>query len=134
MTMSPGIYLSKRRVAAGLSLEDVAGAVSAHPAIHAQDRLDWLKRIEEGVVEVTLDVARALLPVFPFNVVILGRLVALKGPHPEAIQPPRLCQICACSELNPCVGKNGRGCSWVDEDICSACRSPGGEGAEAAAR
>ena len=36
------------------------------------------------------------------------------------VEPPRLCRICACSEADPCLGHRGA-CSWVDEDLCSAC-------------
>lgn len=134
MMMSPGIYLAKRRTAARLSIEDVAGAVSADPALHAHDREDWLKRIESGVAKVTIDVADALRPVFPFNIRILMRLIDLDGRADSGIEAPRLCHVCACSEHDACVGPDNRGCSWAGPDICSACRSPGGEGvAEAAA-
>lgn len=33
----------------------------------------------------------------------------------------RICRICGCWELEACVG----GCSWVEEDLCSACVGKG---------
>jgi len=33
----------------------------------------------------------------------------------------RVCRVCGCSDLEPCLG----GCSWVQEDLCSACANQG---------
>jgi len=33
------------------------------------------------------------------------------------VEPARTCRVCDCTEDAPCPG----GCSWVEEDLCSAC-------------
>lgn len=35
----------------------------------------------------------------------------------------KICKVCGCSEEDPCEG----GCSWVEEDLCSACAGKEGE-------
>lgn len=32
----------------------------------------------------------------------------------------RRCRVCGCSDEQPCAG----GCTWVSEDLCSACATP----------
>lgn len=34
-----------------------------------------------------------------------------------ALQSPRTCRVCGCTDDHACPG----GCSWVEEDLCSAC-------------
>jgi hypothetical protein len=36
---------------------------------------------------------------------------------------PRMCRICGCDEIDcsGCVARTGQICSWVAEDLCSAC-------------
>lgn len=38
-------------------------------------------------------------------------------------EPERTCRICGCTDedCTQCVEKTGRPCSWVSEDLCSAC-------------
>jgi hypothetical protein len=39
--------------------------------------------------------------------------------HPEAVSD-RECRVCGCTDSQPCVTATGP-CSWVEEDLCSAC-------------
>lgn len=41
----------------------------------------------------------------------------LTAPDPGPEEEERSCRVCGCTDLNACEG----GCSWVDEDLCSAC-------------
>lgn len=118
MIMRPGLYLSKRRAAAKLSIEDVAGQISCEPSLAERERVEWLGRIEQDVAPVTLSVAHALQPVFPFDVRVLMSLVRLQDG--EQISAPRICSVCACTERDPC-DDHGRGCYWAGPEICSCC-------------
>ena len=33
----------------------------------------------------------------------------------------RKCRVCGCTETTPCCDRNGFPCSWVADDLCSAC-------------
>jgi hypothetical protein len=33
----------------------------------------------------------------------------------------RRCRFCGCTETTPCVNEWGETCSWVAQDLCSAC-------------
>ena len=39
----------------------------------------------------------------------------------EHLGAARKCRVCGCTEHNACDG----GCSWVEEDLCSACVGEG---------
>jgi hypothetical protein len=41
--------------------------------------------------------------------------------------PMRACRVCGCTELDcsQCIAKTGTPCSWVEDDLCSACHVPG---------
>lgn len=59
--MTPGAYIRRQRVAAGMTLDDVAlclETVPYHVAAHV--RAEWLAAIEDGVVEVGISTAAAL--------------------------------------------------------------------------
>ena len=31
------------------------------------------------------------------------------------------CRVCGCSTMDPCWDETAGGCSWVEDDLCSAC-------------
>jgi hypothetical protein len=35
----------------------------------------------------------------------------------------RRCRVCGCTDYDcsQCIGKTGEPCSWVEDDLCSAC-------------
>jgi hypothetical protein len=35
----------------------------------------------------------------------------------DRVKTEQVCRVCGCTDINPCPG----GCSWVEEDLCSAC-------------
>lgn len=125
MILTPGAYLRHRRQAAMLSIGDVADMFHTQPRWSEIDRIDWLQRIEADVEQPTFRTIIVLRACFNFDIGVLGDLVAIA--HGAAIDPPRLCRICACSEHDPCPDKHGRdvvSCSWVEQDLCSACATP----------
>ncbi len=52
----------------------------------------------------------------------------------ELAQPStaRRCRVCGCTDddCTQCVLRTGMPCSWVDEDLCSACVPPDGDNTE----
>lgn len=38
----------------------------------------------------------------------------------SAVEDVRCCRVCGCTEHEPCLTSEGA-CSWVEEDLCSAC-------------
>jgi hypothetical protein len=117
--MSPGAYLRRRRLAAGLELVDIALVTTASP-IDAYGRGEWLRLIEEDRTPITADVVETLLFAFPLDRHSLNKLILI---HAGArIDPPRLCAGCACSAFDPCRGTDGSSCAWVgDTDLCTTC-------------
>lgn len=99
--MTPGGYLRLRRIAAGLSLEQLPIDGTAMLAI------------EHGVRVPTMSELTKLLAAFRFSVRVF-LMVRAGG-------TPRLCRECGCSELDACVGDAGVGCHWVEHNFCSAC-------------
>ncbi len=116
--MTPGAYLKHRRTAAGLDLHDVAAALATEPKLAEHVRASWIERIEADIVPMSFSTIVALRRSFRFDLDVLAQLAAIAMHSP--IEPPRLCRICACSEADSCLGHCGA-CSWVDEDLCSAC-------------
>lgn len=75
--MTPGSYIRERRVAAGLSIEDLALRVETVPAVSARQRGEMLTAIEDGFVPVRLSTAIALSVVgeLQINLAQLAELV-----------------------------------------------------------
>lgn len=42
------------------------------------------------------------------------------GLDPELGRAVRACRVCGCTDFRACPG----GCSWVEDDLCSACYVP----------
>lgn len=121
MVLTPGAYLRHRREAALLSIGDVADMFHTQPRWSELERIDWLQRIECDVEQPTFRTLVALRACFTFDLDVLGDLVAIA--HGGAVEAPRLCRICACSERDACHDHGGT-CSWTDQDLCSACATP----------
>lgn len=120
MVMTPGKYLSLRRAAAGLSIEDVAARFTSDPRLGEMDRAEWLRQIENGEAPASVFVAVALAPVFNFSSGILGSLVAVAEGcgNPNAL--PRLCPRCGCSQIDACFDGHAT-CDWATADLCTHC-------------
>lgn len=122
--LTPGQYIAQRRIAAGLSIVDVAAEVATDPRLAEIDRTAWLNRIEADVAPVTLDVFAALHACFPLDPTVLQRLIDLRDLPNDYAEAPRLCRVCACSEFDPCVDGQKRFCAWAEQDLCTSCVAP----------
>ncbi|NWK96538.1 XRE family transcriptional regulator [Sphingobium lactosutens] len=122
--MTPGTYLQLRRKAAGLSIEDVAGAVRTVPHLAEIDRAAFIRLIESDIAAPVWDVIEALSGAFALDrdVVDLLRLAQDFPRHFKAIDLslPQICKQCGCSDCDPCI-VNGRSCAWSAPDLCNAC-------------
>ena len=117
--MTPGRYLHLRRVAAGLSIDDVAARIGTEPPVAGQSRVELVRAIEADQQPLTADVMDALRPVFVFDAIILVALCAVAAGR--QIDLPAICRECGCSEWDACRLEGGRTCSWSTPDLCSAC-------------
>ena len=116
--MTPGAYLKHRRTAHGLGVHDVAAVLATEPRLAEHVRAEWLEKIEADIVPMSFNTIVALRRAFTFDLDVLAQLAAI-AMH-STVEPPRLCRICACSEVDPCLGHQGP-CAWVEKDLCSAC-------------
>lgn len=120
MTLTPGAYLKCRRTAAGLGVEDVAGALATYPTIAEHGRTEWIKQIEADIVPMSWSTIVVLRLLFPFDLTVLERLSLI---HLGADMPaPRLCRICAASETGP-IGIAVPVWAWAGPDLCIACKA-----------
>jgi transcriptional regulator with XRE-family HTH domain len=119
--MTPGTYLKKRRVAAGLSIIDLAAMVHTNPRWGGVDKVAWIDRIEHDVAALSPDVIATLADAFRFSRTVLGQLITIRSYGEDAIDPaPRLCMTCGCSEQDACFDGHAT-CSWSGPDSCTAC-------------
>ncbi|SEI69165.1 hypothetical protein SAMN05518849_101573 [Sphingobium sp. AP50] len=119
--MSPGTYLNKRRVAAGLSIIDVAALVNTSPRLGGIDKVAWIDRIEKDIAALSPDVVAALSDVFRFSRRVLEQLITIRSYGPSAVQhAPQLCLICGCSQNDACFTGEAT-CGWASDDVCTAC-------------
>ncbi|OJY68679.1 MAG: hypothetical protein BGP16_05435 [Sphingobium sp. 66-54] len=121
MVITPGAYIARRREHAGFTVEDVALRIETTPQLALRERVDWLRRIENDVETVSLSTASAMQRVFPLSVDVALQLVDLHSGEALGIEAPRLCRVCACSDLDACVDEHGEGCAWAGADLCTAC-------------
>jgi transcriptional regulator with XRE-family HTH domain len=120
MTITPGTYLQRRRLAAGLSIDDVARLLDTEPHINERGRSAWLELVEADAQPVSLSTLVALKRVYPFDITVIFTLERIRQGSAET--PPRLCRVCACSQLDACViDPPSRTCWWASEDLCSGC-------------
>lgn len=120
--MSPGTYLQKRRVAAGLAIVDVAAMVRTSPHWGEIDRVAWIGRIEQDIAALSPDVIATLSDAFRFSRTVLLQLITLRNFGPDAGDGPRICIGCACTERDPCCETaTGETCAWSTEQLCTSC-------------
>ena len=148
--MSPGTFLRKRRLAAGLSQVTIARHLVGMPwpigeptpaQINAFVRM--LDRVELDQLTLNGTQAQLLAEVVPFDLGAYRELVMLRDAGPDTdLLRPNICRDCACTFLSACIDAAGRPCAWVDgqANLCTACTAcaaadwpdaPQPEGAEA---
>ncbi|MDB5724973.1 MAG: hypothetical protein JWQ16_1727 [Novosphingobium sp.] len=113
--MTPGTYLQKRRMAAGLTVDELARQLGRNPVQAA----NWATRIRmfeddvDVVAQVTLVVLRGI---FAFKPEIYLAMV-------HETRHGAVCRMCACSMFDPCQESSGQPCAWAEDDLCTACAS-----------
>lgn len=116
--MTPGTYLQRRRMAAGLAITDVAAVLATEPHLAEHARGEWIELIETDIMPASFNTIVALRRAYSFDLAVLMELAAIA--LDVAITPPRLCSGCGCSDFNACMGHAGP-CHWVDDALCSTC-------------
>lgn len=119
--MTPGTYLQKRRVAAGLSIIDLAAMVHTNPRLGGIDKAAWIDRIEKDIAALSPDVIATLADAFCFSRTLLLQLITIRSFGVDAVDPePRICMMCGCSANDACFDGHAS-CAWSGPDSCSAC-------------
>lgn len=127
---TPGAYLDRRRVAAGLTREQVADRLAALPyaivaatPAHIALLTDRLAAAELEGQHFTQPQAALLRQIFRFDVDVYLQLIDLQAAGPGSGLPvPHVCTSCACSWWMACVDDTGP-CAWSDADPnrCTHC-------------
>lgn len=127
MAMSPGTYLRLRREAAGVTLE--AAAIALAHGLKNRNTLLALEDIEADLRGASpTEIARLGLA-FRFDGATFDQLTDIHFFRAD-LPHPRICRVCACSELDPCIDFDRQlACHWVDLDLCSACVTQHGRAA-----
>lgn len=131
MSMSPGTYLQKRRVAAGFTVEQLAVALGVMPGKVREIRAGDFERLKERLVAAEEDrtihtslQAALLRRVFHFD---LGVYELLLLRHccetPTDFPEPQICPGCAASWLDTCTCPAAPAAApAANPTICTVCR------------
>lgn len=84
MPLTPGAYLKRQRLAAGLTIADVAARLATEPRWAEHARAEWLELIEADATPLLFGTVVALSTVFAIDVVELVRLVPPEIPGAPA--------------------------------------------------
>jgi len=133
--MLPGVYLAKRREAAGVPLDVAARALglvygnpsaSASGAADYRNQLQLLERDELATLgkDATADLLAALPRVFRFDPNVWLALLAART-NPD-LPVPLICRNCACTWNDACSDSGGETCGWVNTAVgepalCTMC-------------
>lgn len=121
--LTPGAYLARRRQAAHLSIDDVAAMIETDPRLDQRARRAWLAQMEADLSPISIESVTALSRCFAFSRIALQGL-ANHAREPDRFAPPRICRLCACSELDACFSADRPPCAWMEDDLCTACAFP----------
>lgn len=145
--MTPGAYLRLRRVAAGLTVDQVAlllGRVEGSPVATRNAVAAYrneLLLLEQGSGAMTPERAQLLgrlqgmvvgrlHDVFAFDHQVYLDLVAIAADPEGELPRPRVCRACGCTWNHPCDHSSYGACAWVETaddeaPICSHCQLKG---------
>jgi hypothetical protein len=127
---APGAYIDRRRVASGMTREQVAQRLAALPYAIVSPTPADIARLSDRIAAAELEgqhftkpQAALLRQIFRFDVDIYLQLIDLAAAGPGCGLPvPQLCTSCACSWHVPCVTDAGP-CAWSDSQAnrCTHC-------------
>jgi hypothetical protein len=86
-------------------------------------REELIGKAEEGLLRIIELAAKAYgRAAVAGDLALITALGRIAGIAAVALDPEtRTCRVCGCTDERACPG----GCSWVEEDLCSACATPG---------
>lgn len=126
--MAPGLYLTLRRRASGLTLQHVVLSV-----VHSGTRDSEERRaaFRQALVALEADqlsgppqigIVDKLKEVFSFDAGIYWLLVSYRQGGGPNHRPPAICRGCGCTQNDACDDL-GQGCAWVpgDPNLCTVC-------------
>jgi hypothetical protein len=121
-TLLPATYLHLRRVAARLTVDQVAERL----APRARDRAEATALIylleTAGVRARHTETLVMLAKVFPFDPLVYRQLA-----EEPADRHPRVCRGCGCSHWDPCRAPfEEEGCAWATLTCCTRCAPEAG--------
>lgn len=112
--MTPDRYLTLRRQAAGLSVQEAAAA--AMPT-NSAGAATIIRLWETPGVRAHYGDLEQLRRAFPFDPAVYRQLA-----EEPADRHPSVCRICACSHWDPCEDhEHGGACGWSEPDRCTRC-------------
>ena len=114
LPMRPWDYVRRRRLLAGLTIEQAARPFWKHEA-HRADVVHTTRMIETEHVVMKPWVARETRRAFDFDPAIYRQLTDLPMFHPT------LCRCCGSADAEPRITREGSAAAIADEGICTAC-------------
>ena len=121
--MTPWRYLKLRRLAAGLTIEQLAERITPRGRDQRKTiALVTLLECDGGRSRNDLTLL-AIANAFQFDPLVYRQLI-----DEPADRHPRICGTCGCSHWDPCESEAGC-CSWAAIDQCSHCAERSGAGA-----
>lgn len=114
---SAGIYIRRRREAAGLSVEAVAVICTSSP-VELAAAIAAIEDAEADRVELDHADLQRLRGAFRFAPMVYRALA-------QGISASEICHGCGCTQWDPCEHPVTRlGCGWADEAhaLCTVCR------------
>ncbi|MFA6125053.1 MAG: hypothetical protein WCS75_01405 [Sphingomonas sp.] len=113
--LKPSAYLKLRRVAAGLSIADVARIIAPDNA-DRREAVALVALLEAGgSVARKPQTLRTLQRAFRFDAAVYRQLA-----EAPVDRHPTVCRTCGCSEWDPCQDGDGR-CGWASPTACTRC-------------
>lgn len=113
--MSPSRYLRLRRLAAGLSVAQIAASLASERARRA-DAIDLIQTLESpGSVARHRETIERFAAIVPLDADTYFQLAD------RTASPPTLCAECGCSPALPCMSADGHEHCSIDAGACSAC-------------
>lgn len=118
----PAAYLKLRRLAAGLSVEQVARRIAPRARDQAEATALIYLLETPGVRARHTETLIMLAKVFPFDPLVYRQLA-----EEPADRHPRVCRGCGCSHWDPCRAPfEEEKCAWATLTCCTRCAPEAG--------